>query len=237
MKNNMKKTPISLIIFIILIICITFLVVAINNYWTKMLSYSDSDNTVMHSNSEPIVYRSPYADAFSNARAMVIGDCTAEGLIAYTELYDTNVIWSRGRPVLYINEDLDKAIEYKPNILFLSYGSNDLQLWNGNVDGFIDSYKDCIKLIRQVLPNTKIFINSILPVSDKSIKSDPSFAYEPLFNKKLKQLCTKENITYINNNKLLTQSPDGVIYETDGIHPRPFYYELWVKNMMQSANM
>ncbi len=256
MRNGTKSSFLAklLPLFIIMIIIYSgfILVVTISSYKNKseiafninkslLINknyYSSFDNVVATLYSEPNVYTSSQcADKFIEARAMVMGDSTAEGLVAYGALYDTNVIWTRGRSALYMSADLDRAIEYRPNMLFLAYGSNDLQMWNGDVDSFINSYRDAINSIRQVLPETQIFINSILPVSDEAKEYDPTFVYEPLFNEKLQEFCNSENITYINNNNLLTKSPDGIVYEPDGIHPKSFFYKLWANNMIYYSKM
>lgn len=174
---------------------------------------------------------------FSNARAMVIGDSTAEGLEAYGILNSSNVIWTRGRVIQYMDADLQKAIDYQPDVLFLSYGANDLLSWNGNVDGYINAYRKAIKNLNTVLPNTRICINAILPVSDKALANNPEYAYEEEFNTELEKLCIEKNITFIDNRKLLEQSKDGKKFESDGVHPKPFYYRLWANNMIESANL
>lgn len=177
------------------------------------------------------------ADKFYNARAMVIGDSTAEGLVAYGAIYDGNVIWTRGRTIQYMTADLEKAINYQPAHLFLSYGANDLLSWCGNVEGYIDAYEKSISYIRSVLPNTKLYINAILPVDDSAVQRDENFKYEALFNENLHNFCIDNNITFIDNRNLLNQSDGKRVFESDGVHPRPFYYKLWANNMIELSKI
>lgn len=186
---------------------------------------------------EPKYTSAECANKFYNARAMVIGDSTAEGLVAYGALYDANVIWTRGRTIQYMTADLEKAINYQPDHLFLSYGANDLLSWCGNVEGYIGAYEKSISYIRSVLPNTKLYINAILPVDDSAIQRDENFKYESLFNEHLHQFCIDNNITFIDNRNLLNENDGKRVFESDGVHPRPFYYKLWANNMIELSKI
>ena len=177
------------------------------------------------------------ASAFLNANAIVIGDSTVEGLDAYGVLNSSSTVWTRGRTIQYMTADLPKAVAKNPSKLFLAYGANDLLSWNGNVDGYINAYKNAIATIRQSLPNTTIYINSVLPVSDKALANNSAYSYQSVFNQKLKEFCNQNNIVFIDNTALLEQASDGKKFEGDGVHPRPFYYKLWANNMIQYSNM
>ncbi len=177
------------------------------------------------------------ASAFLNANAMVIGDSTVEGLEAYGILNSSSTVWTRGRTIQYMTSDLSKVVANNPSKLFLAYGANDLLSWNGNVDGYINAYKNAITKIKQSLLNTTIYINSVLPVSDKALASNNAYSYQNLFNQKLQEFCNQNNIVFIDNTALLEQASDGKKFESDGVHPKPFYYKLWANNMIKCSNM
>ena len=166
---------------------------------------------------------------FREKRAMVAGDSMAEGLTAYEVLDNENVVWYRGRRIDNMNEDMDKIVSYQPNYLFLTYGSNDLELWVGNVSSFINSYRNTLSYIRNTLPNTKIIINSILPVSEEALRKNNAYSYQELFNNELKKLAEEENISFLENSSFLYERENP--FSTDGVHPKGFYYSLWAKNM------
>lgn len=166
---------------------------------------------------------------FREKRAVVAGDSMAEGLTAYEVLDDENVVWYRGRRIDNMNEDMDKIVSYQPNYLFLTYGSNDLELWVGNVSSFINSYRNTLSYIKNTLPNTKIIINSILPVSEEALRKNNAYSYQELFNNELKKLAEEENISFLENSSFLYERENP--FSTDGVHPKGFYYSLWAKNM------
>lgn len=159
---------------------------------------------------------------FLEKRALVVGDSMAEGLTAYGVLDPSNVIWTRGRRIDMISEDMPKITLYQPNYLFLSCGSNDLELWVGNVDGFIRSYKTAINNIKSTLPNAEIIINSILPVSKEAENNNNAFSYQELFNTKLKEMADEMEIAFLENSQYLKKEENP--YSSDGIHPKAFFF-------------
>ena len=112
---------------------------------------------------------------FNEKHAMAVGDSMAEGLDCYGVLNKENVVWHRGRRIDTMSADLEKVKAYNPSFLFLAYGANDIKSWTSNVDGWIAKYREAIMKIQSELPNTKIIVNSVLPVSDYATANDPSF--------------------------------------------------------------
>lgn len=166
---------------------------------------------------------------FNDKHAMVSGDSMAEGLTAYGVLNAENVVWVRGRRIDNMYKDIDKITAYNPNYLFLTYGSNDLEMWTGRVEQFIKKYRETLDYLNEKLPNTKIVINSILPVSEKALQKNSAFGYQELFNTELKKLADERNIPYIDMSLHLFDKEKP--FESDGVHPKGFYYPLWAKQM------
>lgn len=170
------------------------------------------------------------AKIFRDKKAMVMGDSMAEGLSAYHVLDKENVVWERGRRIDTMSEDLPKVVAKQPKYLFLAYGVNDLRMWNGRVDSFIQSYQKSIKEIQKSLPNTKIIINSVLPVSITAQKKDASYQHQPLFNERLKKMAKELNISFLENGGYL-QAEDA--YSTDGVHPKAPFFKQWGSHMAE----
>ncbi len=261
-KSYYKKNKIvHFILSILCIIFLAFLLIFILNYKKsdilnitiditsydilKDFNFTNQDliqaqlyeEPIDQSNSTTNTFYGDCANEFINARAMVIGDSTAEGLSAYGILDPSNVIWTRGQTIQYMPASIGPAIEYNPDVLFLSYGANDLLSWNGNVDGYINAYANTLNYISSVLPNTRICVNSILPVSEQAMSKNSAYTYQNEFNTRLKELCDSRGITFIDNSFILNNSPDGRVYESDGVHPRPFYYKQWAYNMINTSGI
>ena len=132
-----------------------------------------------------------------------------------------------------IRKHIARAKEMKPSVLFLSYGMNDVGAQNGDADGFIKAYRPVIGDLKKSLPDTKIYVNSILPTAQIAIDQNSVYAKIPEFNQKLKKLCEKEKVTFIDNTELVKQE----YYAGDGIHMSTGYYKEWVNHMAEVAEL
>ena len=164
---------------------------------------------------------------FLNKNAVVVGDSMGEGLSCYGVLNNESVVWHRGRRVDNMNLDLPTLIQKNPSYLFLAYGANDLKMLNGNVQAFIQNYKNAIESIKNALPNTKIIINSVLPTSSNAIANDNCFSYQGLFNEELKKLAIDQNVEFLENSYFLNDES----FSSDGIHPKSYFFFLWARHM------
>ena len=164
---------------------------------------------------------------FVSKNAVVVGDSMGEGLSCYGVLNNESVVWHRGRRVDNMNLDLPTLIQKNPSYLFLAYGANDLKMLNGNVQAFIQNYKNAIENIKNALPNTKIIINSILPTSSNAILNDNCFSYQSLFNEELKKLAIDQNVDFLENSYFLNDES----FSSDGIHPKSYFFFLWARHM------
>lgn len=174
-------------------------------------------------------------DIFQRNKAMIIGNSFVEGMTAYNVLYPSNTIWSRGIRINNMSNQLEQAINYQPNMLILSYGTNDILIWNSNVDAFINAYRTSITQIKTSLPNTIIKICSILPVNDKALSEKPAFQYIDLYNQELEKLCQELGIQFLNSSDLLNLENNP--YEFDGIHPKGFFYPKWANDIINKTKM
>ena len=162
----------------------------------------------------------PAKEKFANA--FVIGDSITQGLYEYGVLDQANVMADRGTEVSEVSsekiqEHIAKAKELKPQALFLAYGMNDVEAVRGDADAFIKAYRPIIEDLKKTLPDTKIYINSILQE----------------FNQKLEELCEEERVTFIDNTSLVKDE----YYADDGIHMAPDYYTGWVDHMAEVAEL
>ena len=166
---------------------------------------------------------------FNEKHAMAVGDSMAEGLDCYGVLNKENVVWHRGRRIDNMYLDLESVKAYNPDYLFLAYGANDIKSFRGNVDGWIAKYKEAIINIQSELPNTKIIVNSVLPVSDYAATNDPSFTYQPMYNDALKNLAKELGIQFLENGVYLADRVNS--FSADGVHPKVPFFQSWGRHM------
>ncbi len=169
---------------------------------------------------------------------LILGDSITQGLYEYGVLDQANVQADRGTGVSEnssekLEEHIAKAKEMKPAVLFLAYGMNDIEAQNGDPAGFVKVYKPVIEELKAALPDTRIYVNSILPAAQTAIEERPVFAKVPKFNTRLEKLCKKEKVTFIDNTDLVKEE----YYAKDGIHMSPSYYTEWVNHMAEVAGL
>ena len=87
--------------------------------------------------------------------------------------------------------------------------------------------------IEKALPDTEIYINSILPVQSKVIEENSDYGNIPEFNERLARLCEEEGAVFIDNTNLVKDE----YYTADGIHMSPDYYPGWVDHMADGIHM
>lgn len=171
------------------------------------------------------------------ANSMILGDSIAQGLYEFGILDASFVAATKGADVTNLatgsSDDLQKAVSVKPQHLFLTYGMNDLKATNADVAVFKEKYREFIKQTKEVLPDTKVYVNSILPTSQAIANERPEYTYVPEFNEQLKALCEEEGITFIDQ----TESVKEEYYESDGIHFSPDFYPVWLDSMAKAAQL
>ena len=116
---------------------------------------------------------------------------------------------------------------------FLAFGANDLEIYNGDSSAFIDAYRVKVKQIQNALPDTAIYINSILPIQQSAIDQNPALAYYDSFNQALRDFCDEMGCTFIDDTFLVDES----MYEPDGEHMVYNYYPKWLTYMAERAGL
>lgn len=160
------------------------------------------------------------------------GDSIVEALSEYEYLNNYSVVAKKGKDVLKAREDIDTIIKLSPERLFILLGMNDLLVFE-DLSLFIDNYKVLIDRVREGSPNTKIYINSILPVMDKVSSKNPLFKKERIIeaNKRLNELAINEGATFVDIRYIMEENK--MLYEPDGIHVKSSFYPKWLNELIK----
>lgn len=177
----------------------------------------------------------PNAFSARLAGTIIMGDSLSSGLLEYGLLPTNIVLAERGRRSDSIDGDVQTVIQYAPKVIFMQYGINDLTFCRGDAQRFIAQYSVQVEKLKAALPNTRIFINSLTPISQQSIAKNPNYGHVDEFNAALQTMCKKYEVTYIDNTTTIDFSKD--VYEYDGIHPYFNYYKLWIMKMITAAGL
>lgn len=167
--------------------------------------------------------------------SVVVGDSITEGLTAFSILNSDKVVYKRGVSIKNTKTLLDTAAGLNPANIFMAFGMNDIETYKSDIDSFIVAYKEKIEYIRQLMPNAKIFVNSIQPATATVVAKRTDFSRVPQYNEALSAMCEELSITYIDNQYILEEHPE--FYAQDGIHVSSSYYPLWLENMAEKAGI
>lgn len=165
--------------------------------------------------------------------AVVMGDSITAGFSEYDILNASSVVAEIGAGLEGMEDQIMKLKELNPQVVFLSYGMNDMLSTQGDTEVFINNYKAMIKEIQKEVPNTKIFVNSIFPVSKQKREEEPVFEQLDTYNEALREMCDKLQIAYVDNTELVSDR----YYEEDGVHFRPDFYPVWADRMAEVASL
>ena len=171
--------------------------------------------------------------AFQNTA--IIGDSITESIWEYGYLDQDVVISHRGLSVYAADEQIETAISMNPYAVFMAFGSNDLESYESNVDGYIDAYRIQIQKLHDALPGVPVYINGILPIQESAIAEIPALGYYPQYNEALQALCAETGCIFLDNSFIVQN--DSSLYEPDGEHVIAAFYPQWLTHMAKAAGL
>ena len=169
------------------------------------------------------------------AQTAIVGDSITESIWEYGYLDQDVVISKRGLSVANADDQFATAIAMNPRVVFLSFGSNDLESYLDNVDSFISGYRRQLQKLKDSLPGIPIYINLILPLTEGAIAYTPALQYYPQYNEALLELCKEMGCTPLDEAFIVEANPD--MYEPDGQHVIASYYPMWLTYMAEMAGL
>lgn len=163
--------------------------------------------------------------AFFN-NSVFLGDSITEGMSFYEVLDESHVTAKKGLTVFKAEKELTKVMNLSPKNIYILLGNNDLFEETLTSKQFITEYTKMIKTLKTNLPQSNIYILSILPVTVKAEKENPFLNNQRIdeFNNAIKNMAKGLNVTYIDIKPVLNNSEQ--LYEPDGIHFKCDFYNL-----------
>lgn len=146
----------------------------------------------------------------------------------WSEFFPQEKILNRGIDsdrTIGILSRLNHIITLKPKKIFLMIGINDI--FDGR-DSIYINYESIVHRIRKVLPETTLYIQSLLPVNNSVFGHEINNEHVITLNSELEQLAKSNELTYIDlyshvikNNELNEQ------HTLDGCHLSGLGYSTW----------
>ena len=152
----------------------------------------------------------------------IMGDSRCEPFF-WSGLQMEHVWAEKSATIKYIGEHIEEIAAARPGNLVLSFGMNDMGMyvydpenyWETEAD-YVEAYDYYVNLIREASPDTNIYINSIIPVLDVALDSQPRWAYVDVWNAALQEYCSENDVGYIDTTFITYMYGD--LFDDDGVH-------------------
>lgn len=166
--------------------------------------------------------------------SVFIGDSITEGFTFNEILPSENVMAGAGATAGYIYEEyMDDLAEKNPDNVFIMLGSDDMLMPVDDPKALFKS--DMTKLIDKIkeeVPDAKIYLQSITPVTQEALNSDGRYKIMDEFNELIRELADKLSVNYVDIAAIINENPD--LFAEDGIHFKKEFYQLWLDKLAES---
>ena len=126
-----------------------------------------------------------------------LGNSITEG-VHWGELFDHPKIINRGiggDVTEGVLQRIDEIVRHRPSKLFIAIGTNDISQ-GLSTEAIISNYNEIIQNVLSASPNTKIYVQSLLPVGEKVVFGHNNEGVIAV-NDELKKMCTNLNLPYL----------------------------------------
>lgn len=178
--------------------------------------------------------------------AVFIGDSLTYGLSAYEILPADQVLAHTGiNPQTILTSAcietengtktvLEVLAEKTPGKIYIMLGANGVAFLSS--DTVVDCYGQLIDGIRELFPDTAIYLQSILPVTAEK-SSDPAYANSKIdqYNAAIEALAVEKEIYYVNVAEALKDENGNLPSDlsSDGMHFGPTIYQMWLDYLLR----
>ncbi|MBP3877976.1 MAG: hypothetical protein J6E44_08480 [Lachnospiraceae bacterium] len=161
--------------------------------------------------------------------AYAIGDSMIEGMNDGQYVNTENLIFRRGCGTYDSFDLFERAVNLQASIVWVQLGLNDMDMFHGDVEQFRNNYRELILYLQENLPDCRIFLCNINPISEDACRRHPQYEYADVYNQVIMELCEELGVTFVDNTTLVLGHPE--LWDTDGIHPVQDVY-LWMLSHM-----
>ena len=179
--------------------------------------------------------------------AVFIGDSRTEGLVLYTGLSNATSYAQKGLtvdtvftdPIVDRNGQMVTVVEAMKHTQFskvyLMFGINELGWAYPSI--FIDKFTQLIEEIRAINPDAVIYVQEILPVSQKVSETHSYISNEKIqeFNQLILNMTQEQEVYYLQVSQSLIEDDNFCLPEgasSDGIHLTPSYCKNWLDYLL-----
>ncbi|MFA2808041.1 GDSL-type esterase/lipase family protein [Bacillus mycoides] len=191
---------------------------------TSPVSKIDSSSTTFEKEqiSSSNIDTSTFKSIFKSS--VFLGDSITDGLHDIDILDEENIVSGIGKSIGDAQKNIEQVVNQKPKNIFILLGLCNL---SETKESTITQYSQLIQKIKEKLPDTKINILSITPVTPERTQKEERYKNINDFNEGFKVLAKKEQVNFIDLSPIFKDNPD--LYVKDGIHFKSEFYPIWLE--------
>ena len=162
---------------------------------------------------------------------VVLGDSRAVGFYYYDFLDKSRVLADGGNTIRTVAEHLDEIEALNPSYVYLCYGLNDVSIgfWQ-TPEPYAEEMLEVVRSIEERVPGVTVVVSSILPARDPAFQRASKWYEIPEYSAAVEKMCKENGIVFSNNDKIAEEH--GGLYQPDGIHLQPKFYNYWGANLI-----
>lgn len=166
-----------------------------------------------------------------------VGDSITEGIRDFGMIDSSHVVADKGLTLLKAQKMVGTIVKKNPKKIVVLLGLNDI-LYNITPQKYAENYKKFIGMIQSQLPNTKIYVQTIFPVTKEATQKPAYKGYLSLqkivdFNNSLKGIADGNKVIFMDIYSDFADA-NGYLpheYTHDGIHLDYAYYKIWLNSV------
>ena len=185
--------------------------------------------------------------------ALLIGDSRQQGFGLYSGIKGMTVYADKGNTVFsvfdkafidlgapYGKVTLPQALSLEPGKykkIYVMFGINEMG-W-GNSETLKEAYYKLVDMLKSYEPNAVIFLESILPVTERKASQSKYFRSERIVerNEYIKEVARDEHVAYLDLHSVYCNE-EGFLpkeYAADGVHLKAQYFSAWTDFLLSHA--
>lgn len=169
---------------------------------------------------------------------VLVGESRTSGFSAYGWMDESQVLGGIGWSIMEIPSLYNTIAAMQPSSLVFCFGINEMPRELGmpvyipTPETYMEILQQTFDTIQEACPNTKIYMNCIVPCSEEGYRQAPGFTVIPEWNAYIEQYCADHGYGYIDITDLCEEYE--YMYREDGTHLISDFYPYWGARILET---
>lgn len=170
-----------------------------------------------------------YDDVFDGV--VFCGDSRTKAILNCNMLDEDKILAENGVGLDHLDMYMQELLKKNPKTIILNYGVNSMSESREARDEVVLKYKEIIQDIKKALPQTRIIVAAIFPVSSAFELQQPRMYYIEDMNLSLFKMCVELGIEFIDGTDIIYDNE--YLFNPDGLHfDDEFYSKFWLRELV-----